>query len=128
MKYDGGFLMQCFLLKLKSSSTYAHLRKSKIQISNFFDNDEHIYISNCYETVISKLCKLKLFNVFCSQHEESLPYIILQYENIGFHTESKRFRNIHLAKERTQMKTNKKLSRTSFYAKGTLPTTVNTTV
>jgi hypothetical protein len=30
MNYDGGFLMQCLLLKLKSSFTYAHLRKSKI--------------------------------------------------------------------------------------------------
>lgn len=30
MRYDGGFLMQCLLLKLKSSSTYHHLRKNKI--------------------------------------------------------------------------------------------------
>jgi hypothetical protein len=30
MKYDAGFLMQCLLLKLKSSSTYNHLRKNKI--------------------------------------------------------------------------------------------------
>jgi hypothetical protein len=73
-------------------------------ISKFFYNDEHIYVSNCYEAVISELCKLKLLNVFCIQHEESLPYILLQYFHIRFLTESKRYRNIHLTKERTEMK------------------------
>ncbi|XP_045024866.1 uncharacterized protein LOC123469721 isoform X3 [Daphnia magna] len=90
-------------------------------MSNFFDNDSHVYISNCYETVMSEICKLKLLNVFCFEHEESLPYIILQYVHIRFHTESKRFRNFYLSKERTQMKTNKKMSRTSIHAKNTLP-------
>ena len=35
----------------------------------------------------------------------------MQYVHIRFHTESKRFRNIHLSSDLTQMKTNKKLSR-----------------
>jgi len=30
VKYDGGFLMQCLLLKLKSSTTYIHIRKNNI--------------------------------------------------------------------------------------------------
>ncbi|XP_045036371.1 uncharacterized protein LOC123477088 isoform X4 [Daphnia magna] len=30
MKYDSGFLMQCLLLKLKSSSTYTHLKNNNI--------------------------------------------------------------------------------------------------
>jgi hypothetical protein len=35
-------------------------------ISKFFYNNEHIYVSNCYESVISELCQLKLLNIFCS--------------------------------------------------------------
>ncbi|XP_045030600.1 uncharacterized protein LOC123473629 [Daphnia magna] len=81
------------------------------------DNDSHVYISNCYETVMSEICKLKLLNVFCFEHEESLPYIILQYVHIRFHTESKRFRNFYLSKERTQMKTNKKCQELLFTQK-----------
>ena len=30
MKYDGGFVMQCLLMKMKSSTTYAHIRKNNI--------------------------------------------------------------------------------------------------
>ena len=61
--------------------------------------------------VMSELCKLNVLNVCCDKHEDSLPYLIMQYVHIRFHTESKRFRNIHLSSDRTQMKTNKKLSR-----------------
>ena len=68
-------------------------------------------ISNCYEEVMSELCKLNVLNVCCDKHEDSLPYLIMQYVHIRFHTESKRFRNIHLSSDLTQMKTNKKLSR-----------------
>ncbi|XP_046642660.1 uncharacterized protein LOC124327705 [Daphnia pulicaria] len=67
--------------------------------------------TNCYEEVMSELCKLNVLNVCCDKHEDSLPYLIMQYVHIRFHTESKRFRNIHLSSDRTQMKTNKKLSR-----------------
>ncbi|EFX70922.1 hypothetical protein DAPPUDRAFT_327702 [Daphnia pulex] len=63
------------------------------------------------EEVMSELCKLNVLNVCCDKHEDSLPYLIMQYVHIRFHTESKRFRNIHLSSDRTQMKTNKKLSR-----------------
>ncbi len=65
----------------------------------------------CYEEVMSELCKLNILNVCCDKHEDSLPYLMMQYVHIRFHTESKRFRNIHLPSDRTQMKTNKKLSR-----------------
>ena len=82
-------------------------------ISKFFDKAEHIYVSNCYEEVISKLCELKLVNPCCEQHKDSLPYLILQYVHIRFHTESKRFRNMHLSTIRTKMNANKKLSRTA---------------
>ena len=30
IKYDGGFVMQCLLMKMKSSTTYAHIRKNNI--------------------------------------------------------------------------------------------------
>ncbi len=76
-----------------------------------FDNDSHIYVSNCYEIVMEELCKLNLVNICCEQHEASLPYLISHYVHIRFHTESKRFRNLNLSKERSQMKTNKKLSK-----------------
>ncbi|KZS02255.1 Uncharacterized protein APZ42_000774, partial [Daphnia magna] len=109
------------------------IQKVENVMTKFFDNDSHIYVSNCYEVVIEELCKLKVFNVCCEKHEDTLPYLILQYVHIRFHTESKRFRNLKLSKERSQMKTNKKLSRitktTKKQCKSTLPEkTVNKTV
>ncbi len=32
-------------------------------VTNFFDNDAHIYVTNCYEEVMSELCKLNVLNV-----------------------------------------------------------------
>ncbi|KAK4022565.1 hypothetical protein OUZ56_008025 [Daphnia magna] len=114
--------LKCLKLKLKENRKKLNTCRQKLlRMKRYIDNDSHVYISNCYETVMSEICKLKLLNVFCFEHEESLPYIILQYVHIRFHTESKRFRNFYLSKERTQMKTNKKMSRTSIHAKNTLP-------
>lgn len=80
-------------------------------VSQFFDNSNHVYVNNCFEEVISELCKLEVINPCCQKHEDSLPYLMMQYVHIRFHIESKRFRNIHLSKERTQMNINKKLSK-----------------
>lgn len=85
------------------------IQKVENIVTKFFDNDAHIYVTNCYEKVMSELCKLNVLNVCCDIHEDSLAYLILQYVHIRFHTESKRFRNINLSSDRTQMKSNKKL-------------------
>jgi hypothetical protein len=45
-------------------------------VTNFFDNDAHIYVTNFYEEVMSELCKLNVLNVCCDKHEDSLPYLI----------------------------------------------------
>jgi hypothetical protein len=86
-------------------------------VSDFFDNADHIYVNNCFEKVMSELCKLKVKNPCCDKHEDSLPYLMMQYVHIRFHTESKRYRNIYLSKDRTLMQQNKKLSRTPKYDK-----------
>ena len=71
--------------------------------------------------LLSKLCELNLKNSCCGKHEDSLPYLMMQYVHIRFHTESKRYRNIHLSKDRTEMQQNKKLSRTPKYDKNKPP-------
>ena len=71
--------------------------------------------------LLSKLCELNLKNPCCDKHEDSLPYLMMQYVHIHFHTESKRYRNIHLSKDRTEMQQNKKLSRTPKYDKNKPP-------
>jgi len=71
--------------------------------------------------LLSKLCELNLKNPCCDKHEDSLPYLMMQYVHIRFHTESKRYRNIHLSKDRTEMQQNKKLSRTPKYDKNKPP-------
>ncbi len=86
-------------------------------ITKFFDNEQHIYVTNCYEEVMSELCKLSVINLCCHHHEESLPYLMMQYVHIRFHFESSRFRNLHLSKIRSKMTSNKKLSRTTSTAK-----------
>lgn len=90
-------------------------------VSHFFDNSNHIYVNNCFEKVMSKLCELNLKNPCCDKHKDSLPYLMMQYVHIRFHTESKRYRNIHLSKDRTEMQQNKKLSRTPKYDKNKPP-------
>ena len=70
---------------------------------------------------MSKLCELNLKNPCCDKHDDSLPYLMMQYVNICFHTESKRYRKIHLSKDRREMQQNKKLSRTPKYDKNKPP-------
>lgn len=73
--------------------------------------------ADCYEKVMSELCKLKMINPCCKSHVESLPYLMMEYVQIRFHTESKRFRNFHLSKIRTDMNFNIKMSRTASHGK-----------
>ncbi|KZS07398.1 Uncharacterized protein APZ42_028953 [Daphnia magna] len=82
-------------------------------ISNFFEEKEHIYVTNCFEKLMTQLCQLKIPNPCCKLHEESLPYLIIEYVQIRFHNESKRFRNLYLSKTRTDMNFNLKMYRTA---------------
>jgi hypothetical protein len=86
-------------------------------LSDFFEEKDHVYVTNGYEKVMSELCKLKIINPCCKSHVESLPYLMMEYVQIRFHTESKRFRNLHLSKIRTDMNFNKKMSRTASHGK-----------
>ena len=61
--------------------------------------------------------KFKTVNPCCKSHEESLPYLMMEYVQIRYHTESKRFKNLHLSKIRTEMNFNKKMSRNASHDK-----------
>lgn len=80
-------------------------------ISDFFEDKNHVFVSNCIDVVMSGLCELKVRNPCCNQHEDRLVKLIMYYVKIRFFTEAKHLRNLVLSQSKTKMHVNKKLSR-----------------
>ena len=60
-----------------------------------------IYPRDSYEDVLSKISELNLIAVSCPEHV--LPFLIMEYVQIRFHFESKRFRNDNFSKANTSV-------------------------
>jgi hypothetical protein len=56
-----------------------------------------------YEDVLSKISELNLIAVSCPEHSDVLPFLIMEYVQIRFHFEAKRFRNDNFSKANTSV-------------------------
>ena len=81
-------------------------------IEKHFEKSTHIYTRDTYEKVMAKLPELELLNLGCDSHHDLLPYLIMEYVQIRFHFEARRYRNLLLSKIQTAIHTDMKKSRT----------------
>lgn len=79
-------------------------------VNDHFASSEHVFIRDAFENVVNKT--LNLLNLSCDEHPDILPYLIMEYVQIRFYFESKRYRNLHFSSVKTTVHTNNKLAKT----------------
>ena len=80
-------------------------------VDDHFASSEHVFIRDAFENVINKTGTLNLVNLSCDEHPDILPYLLMEYVQIRFYFESKRYSNLHFSSVKT-VHTNKKLAKT----------------
>jgi hypothetical protein len=98
-------------LKLATDVMLKTFSEVESVIEDFFQNENHIYVRDCFEDVISKVSELNLLSICCDDHEDVLPFLIMEYVQIRFHFESTRYRNNFFASYNSQVHTNKKIAK-----------------
>jgi hypothetical protein len=98
-------------LKLATDVMLKTFSEVESVIEDFFQNENHIYVRDCFEDVISKESELNLLSIRCDDHEDVLPFLIMEYVQIRFHFESTRYRNNFFASYNSQVHTNKKIAK-----------------
>ena len=68
-----------------------------------YTQNVQIYARDSYEDVLSKISELNLIAVSCPEHSDVLPFLIMEYVQIRFHFEAKRFRNDNFSKANTSV-------------------------
>ena len=67
------------------------------------NQNEQINARDSYEHVLSKISELNLIAVSYPEHSDVLPFLIMEYVQIRFHFEAKRFRNDNFSKANTSV-------------------------
>jgi hypothetical protein len=100
-------------LKYATAAMFRTFREVENVIDSHFSSPNHIFVRDSYEEVLSKIRELSLIPISCSQHPGTLSYLIMEYVQIRFHFEAKRFQNLHLSNQNASILNHKKLSKTS---------------
>ena len=76
-------------------------------LSETVNNEEETF-----QMCIDKISTCHLVPIFCDIHrDEKLPYVIREFVGVRYYFESKRLKNLLLAKASANVKTNKKLAK-----------------
>ncbi len=86
-------------LKYATAAMFRTFREVENVIDSHFSSPNHIFVLDSYEEVLSKIKELSLIPISCSQHPGTLSYLIIEYVQIRFHFEAKRYQNLHLSKQ-----------------------------
>ena len=100
-------------LKLASVQMFQCFKKVESLVNMHFLENKHIYVRDAFEKVIDDICFLNLVPISCDEHPDVLPFLIIEYVQIRFYFQSKRFRDIHLSKTKTAVHTGNKLAKTA---------------
>ncbi len=82
-------------------------------VDEHFSCDDHIYTRDAFEKVIDQIGSLNLTPLSCNEHPEVLPFLIMEYVQIRFYFESKRYRDLNLSQTKTAVHTGNKLAKTA---------------
>lgn len=98
-------------LKYATVAMFKTFRAVEDVIDSHFKDANHIFVRDSYEAVMSKIQQLSLIPISCKQHPGTLSYLIMEYVQIRFHFEAKRYQNLHLSKLQSSVLQHKKLSK-----------------
>ncbi|XP_057377380.1 uncharacterized protein LOC130698713 [Daphnia carinata] len=91
---------------------YETIREVEKVVSFHFDDDNHYLVRDSYDICMSKIKLLSLRPFFCDSHrQESFPFFIMEYVNVRYHLEAKRFKDRILSKDDSNVKTKFKLAK-----------------
>ena len=100
-------------LKLASVQMFECFKKVESLVAKHFSSDDHIYIRDAFEQVINQIGSLHLVPLSCDEHPDVLPFLMMEYVQIRFYFESKRYRDLNLSKTKTAVHTGNKLAKTA---------------
>ena len=91
-------------LQLATVNMFKTFREvEKVITASFSNQNVQIYARDSYEDVLSKISELNLIAVSYPEHSDVLPFLIMEYVQIRFHFEAKRFRNDNFSKANTSV-------------------------
>ena len=80
-------------LKYATAAMFKTFCEVENVIDSHFSSPNQIFVRDIYEEVLSKIKELSLIPISCTQHPGLLPYLIMEYVQIRFHFEAKRYQN-----------------------------------
>jgi hypothetical protein len=81
-------------------------------ISSQFEDGGHYLVRDSYKICKSKIKLLNLFFFFCETHRaDSYPYLIMEFVQVRYHSESKRFQERNLAEIDSNVRQNFKMAK-----------------
>ena len=100
-------------LQLSSIEMFHCFKLIESVIDRHFANTEHIFMRDAYEHVVEEIGSLNLIPISCDSHPDVLPFLILEYVQIRFYFESKKFKNLNLSQNKTLSHTSNKIAKTA---------------
>ncbi|XP_046459782.1 uncharacterized protein LOC124206146 [Daphnia pulex] len=100
------------LIGAPGEMTEEMLREVEKIISSQFEDDGHYLVRDSYEICMSKIKVLNLCPFFCDTHRaDSYPYLIMEFVQVRYHFESKRFQERNLAEVDSNVRQNFKMAK-----------------
>ncbi|XP_046446935.1 uncharacterized protein LOC124196165 [Daphnia pulex] len=91
---------------------FQSIREVEKIISSQFEDDGHYLVRDSYEICMSKIKVLNLCPFFCDTHRaDSYPYLIMEFVQVIYHFESKRFQERNLAEVDSNVRQNFKMAK-----------------
>jgi hypothetical protein len=91
---------------------FQSIREVEKIISSQFEDDGHYLVRDSYEICMSKIKVLNLCPFFCDTHRaDSYPYLIMEFVQVRYHFESKRFQERNLAEVDSNVRQNFKMAK-----------------
>ena len=91
---------------------FQSIREVEKIFSSQFEDDGHYLVRDSYEICMSKIKVLNLCPFFCDTHRaDSYPYLIMEFVQVRYHFESKRFQERNLAEVDSNVRQNFKMAK-----------------
>ena len=85
-------------LKYATVDMFNTFREVENVIDAHLKSPDHIFVRDSYEKALSEISQLKLIPISCHAHPDTLSYLVMEYVQIRFHCEARRYQNLHLLK------------------------------
>lgn len=70
-------------LKFASEEMFMVFKSVEAEIESHFHDKDHIYVTDTYQEVISRISKINVIKLFCDNHTDSLSYLIMKLSRVS---------------------------------------------